>query len=101
MIINTALLFIFYQSETVLEINLVNILLYSVIGGVLTFIFTSLFYIFFELPYKRLIHLIISFINEKKENDDINNELKDYDDDSCNDDSNIDLQDKDIKEKNE
>lgn len=101
LIINTALLFIFYQSETVLEINLVNILLYSVIGGVLTFIFTSLFYIFFELPYKRLIHLIISFINEKKENDDINNELKDYDDDSCNDDSNIDLQDKDIKEKNE
>ena len=59
-IINTILLFIFYQSETLIEINDMNIMLYSLIGGALTFIFTSLFYIFFELPYKRLIRLFFS-----------------------------------------
>ena len=100
LIINTALLFIFYQSETMIEINMMNLLLYSVIAGVLTFIFTSLFYIFFELPYKRLIHLIISLINEKKENDDIDNELKDCDD-SNNEFSETDLEKERTKEKNE
>jgi hypothetical protein len=43
LIINTMLLFIFYQSETLIEINDMNIMLYSLIGGALTFIFTSLY----------------------------------------------------------
>ena len=67
LIINTTLLFIFYQSENMIEINSMNILLYSVIGGGVTFIVTSLFYIFFELPYKRLIRLMCSMINNKKD----------------------------------
>ena len=93
LIINTVLLFIFYQSETMIEINTMNILLNSLIGGAVTFIFTCLFYIFFELPYTRLIHLIFSLRNNKNVKDNINNEFPDYNEDS----SDID----DDKEKNE
>ena len=70
LIINTILLFIFYHSESLIEINSMNIFLYSLIGGTVTFIFTILFYIFFELPYKRLIHLLCSLRNESKEEND-------------------------------
>ena len=94
--INTVLLFIFYQSETMIEINTMNVLLNSMIGGAVTFIFTCLFYIFFELPYKRLIHLILSLRNNKnaKDND---NEFPDGDEDS----SDIEDKESDDKEKNE
>ena len=61
------LLFIFYESETLVELNSLNILLYSIIGGAMTLIFTSLFYIFFELPYKRLIHLICELRKNKND----------------------------------
>ena len=96
LIINTVLLFIFYQSEAMIEINTMNILLNSMIGGAVTFIFTCLFYIFFELPYKRLIHLILSLRNNKnaKDND---NEFPDGDEDS----SDIEDKESDDKEKNE
>ena len=87
LIYNSILLFIFYHSETLIELNIVNIILYFMIGGTITFIFTSLFYILFELPYKRVVHLIISLYNERKEKDDDNdsnsndedNKKSDYD----------------------
>ena len=96
LIINTVLLFIFYQSEAMIEINTMNILLNSMIGGAVTFIFTCLFYIFFELPYKRLIHLILSLRNNKNAKD-IDNEFPDGDEDS----SDIEDKESDDKEKNE
>ena len=45
LIYNSVLLFIFYQNETLIELNMVNIILYYLIGGTITFILTSLFYI--------------------------------------------------------
>ena len=82
-IINTILLFIFYQSETLIEINDMNILLYSLIGGTLTFIFTSLFYILFELPYKRLIRLFFSLKNAKNVSEDADNDMQYNNENSC------------------
>ena len=76
LVINTVLLFIFYHSETLIEINSVGIFLYSLIGGAFTFILTCLFYLFFELPYKRLTHLLCSLIINKNETDDIENDIK-------------------------
>ena len=72
LIYNSVLLFIFYHSETLIELNTVNIILYFLIGGTITFIFTSLFYILYELPYKRVVHIFISLYNERKEKDDDN-----------------------------
>ena len=77
LIINSILLFIFYHSETLIEINSMNIFLYSLIGGTVTFIFTILFYIFYELPYKRLIHLIFSLRNESENSENDDKERKD------------------------
>ena len=74
LIYNSVLLFIFYHNETLIELNMVNIILYFLIGGAITFIFTSLFYILYELPYKRVVHLLISLYNERKEKDDDDND---------------------------
>ena len=95
LVINTILLFIFYESETLIELNTMNIFLYSLIGGVLTFIFTNFFYIFFELSYKKLIRLILSLKNNKNEFDVNDNEYQDYGENSSNDD---DEEDKEKKE---
>lgn len=55
---NPIILFIFYHSETTVVINLYNLILYSVISGFTIFIYSSFFYIFFELSFKKLIHSI-------------------------------------------
>ena len=55
LIINTLLLFIFYHEETLNEVNSISILMFSLIGGGLTFPSMILFYIFYELPLKRVI----------------------------------------------
>ena len=60
LIANIMILFIFYQSETKILLNLYNILLYSLISGSLIFLNGTFAYLFFELPYKRLIHFISS-----------------------------------------
>ena len=57
---NPMILFIFYQSETKILLNLYNLFLYSLISGSLIFLKASFSYIFFELPYKKLIHYINS-----------------------------------------
>ena len=54
------ILFIFYQSETKMLLNLYNLLLYSLISGCLVFLCSSFCYLFFELPYKKLIHILFS-----------------------------------------
>ena len=60
LVANPIILFIFYQSETKILLNLFNLILYSLISGCYIFIVASIGYIFFELPYKRLIHYICS-----------------------------------------
>ena len=54
------ILFIFYQSETKILLNLFNLILYSLISGTVIFICASFSYIFFELPYKKMIRMICS-----------------------------------------
>jgi len=63
------ILFIFYQSETKILLNLFNLILYSLISGTVIFICASFSYIFFELPYKKMIRMICS-------NDSIDDELE-------------------------
>ena len=63
----------------------------------LLLLFLHLFYIFFELPYKRLIHLILSLMNNKNAKDNIDNELPNCDEDS----SDIEDKESEDKEKNE
>ena len=60
LVANPMILFIFYQSETKILLNLYNLLLYSLISASLIFLTATFSYLFFELPYKRLIHYIIS-----------------------------------------
>ena len=67
LIVNSLLLFIFYHEETLIEINSVSILMYSLIGGGLTFFFMSIFYIFFELPLKRMIRVFYKWHSDSKE----------------------------------
>ena len=69
LVANPIILFIFYQSETKILLNLYNLVLYSLISGSVIFLSASFSYIFFELPYKKLIKIIFS-------NDLENNELE-------------------------
>jgi hypothetical protein len=69
LVANPIILFIFYQSETKILLNLYNLVLYSLINGIVIFLSASFLYIFFELPYKKLIRFICS-------NDSYNNELE-------------------------
>ena len=71
LVANPMILFIFYQSETKILLNLYNLLLYSLISASLIFLTATFFYLFFELPYKRLIHYIISEDNNDDYNDDL------------------------------
>ena len=41
--------------------------MYSLIGGGLTFFFMSIFYIFFELPLKRMIRVFYKWHSDSKE----------------------------------
>ena len=79
LIINPVLLFMFYKGETLIGLNSINLFLYSVIGGFFTFVVMCFAYIFFELPLKRLSHLIINknWIDEEDlEQDDEDEEYK-------------------------
>ena len=60
LVANPIILFIFYQSETKILLNLYNLILYSLISGTLIFLSASFSYIFFELPYKKIIKIICS-----------------------------------------
>ena len=61
-------IYIFYQSETVISINLFSVLLYSLINLFLIIIFAIIFYISFELPLKKIFKdLVINRICCRKE----------------------------------
>ena len=82
LIANPLILYIFYQSETRIILNFFNLLLYSIIGTCVSFLFGTIIYLFFELPYKRLIHNIFSWeeqedINDDDDEDDLNKEKDD------------------------
>ena len=51
---NIIILYVFYQSETNINIALYNIILYGFISGFLIIIFSLFVYVSFELPLKRL-----------------------------------------------
>ena len=79
---NPMILFIFYQSETKILLNLYNLILYSLISSSLIFLTASFSYIFFELPYKKLIHYIGSNDDNKDiENDEAEEEKEENSDD--------------------
>ena len=72
---NPLILYIFYQSETRIILNFFNMLLYSIICFWIIFLFGSFTYLFYELPYKRLIHNLIYWDEQgekKEENDEYN-----------------------------
>ena len=60
-----------------------NIILYSLICGFLIFIFSILLYVFIELPFKKILKILIRKWQYKKEIDDKKNddEENDFDDD--------------------
>lgn len=57
------------QSDTRIQFNLENILLYVIIIGFWLFIVTIITYIVFELPYKRLLRLMHTKKQQKVEQD--------------------------------
>ena len=81
LVANPLILYIFYQSETRIILNFYNVLLYSIISGCIIFLVGFFAYLFFELPYKRLIHTLCSNydkedLDEDEEEDKIR-EIKD------------------------
>ena len=85
LIINTLLLFLFYHEETLNEINSISILMYSLLGGGLTFLFMIFFYIFYELPLKRVIRIF--YKNDEAKEDESEEKIKDISDYSESDDN--------------
>ena len=86
LIINTLLLFIFYHEETLNEVNNISILMFSLIGGGLTFPFMILFYIFYELPLKRVIRFFYKNDYDIKE-EEVEYKIKEISDHSESDDN--------------
>ena len=58
--INPTILYILLQSESRINFNIQNCLLYSFITFFFTFILSSIIYSFFEMPYKRFIKLLFN-----------------------------------------
>ena len=83
LISSPVILYIFYQSETVIRINIYNIILYSFISLILIFICVIIFYAFYEFPMKKMFKNLI--IDKNQINLD-NEDLDDYyfDDESSN-----------------
>ena len=86
LVANPIILFIFYQSETKILLNLYNLFLYSLISGSLIFLCASVSYIFFELPYKKLIRCICSDDNDDIKKDENEQEEEEKEDNSDNED---------------
>ena len=78
LVINTLLLFVFYHEETLNEVHPISILMFSLIGGGLTFICMSLFYIFYELPLKRVIRLFYKNYNDINDDESEEKSEKNY-----------------------
>ena len=81
--INIIILFVIFTSETMIIFSAFNIILYSLICGFLIFIFSILLYVFIELPFKKILKILIRKWQYKEEIDDKKNddEENDFDDD--------------------
>ena len=93
MVCNPIILFMFYQSETIVKLTLLNILLYFIINTVFIIIFTILIYVIIELPLKKIFKYIIKRDinnlnleeqNDEEEDDNTNEEEEDDDDENEN-----------------
>ena len=84
LIINIIILFVIYLSETMINFSLANIVLYSLICGFFILVISSFIYSFVELPFKKIIKILIQrkqnieIINKKKDEEE---EEDEYDDD--------------------
>jgi hypothetical protein len=84
LIINIIILFVIYLSETMINFSLANIVLYSLICGFFILVISSFIYSFVELPFKKIIKILIQRkqnienINKKKDEEE---EEDEYDDD--------------------
>ena len=66
LLINPIILYILYTGETKIQFNKSNCLLYSLISFFFVFVLSILFYLFFELPFKRIIKYIFKIKQNKK-----------------------------------
>lgn len=90
MLCNPVILFIFYESETVVKLNLFNLILYFFIDAIVIIISTIIAYIFNELPMKKLFKYMFNKnyqildlteeCNEEEEDDDDDEEKEENDD---------------------
>ena len=80
-ICNMVILFSIYSTETINTINIYNILLNFVYNTIIILFFTSLNYIFLELPFKKLIKLIFNREDEEKIEEEDENEEEEEDED--------------------
>ena len=79
---NVIIIYIFYQSETVITINLYSIIVYSFINIFLIIIFAIIAYIAFELPLKKIFkNLVINKVCCNQETEDLVEE-EDFEEDS-------------------
>lgn len=69
LVVYPVILYFVYQSETQITFDIANTLLYSLICSVFSLLISCLFYISFELPYKRIVRLILKRLNEEEEDD--------------------------------
>ena len=88
---NTSILYIFFQSETVVKLNTFNLWLYFFISTVFIFIVSFIFYISLELPLKKISKYLLSkdykidfekqLVDDDHEEDDEMDEMSNDDDD--------------------
>ena len=83
LVCNPVILFIFYQSETLVKLNILNICLYYSINLVFILIMTIIVSIFIELPLKKISKYIVrreKYLLNLEENEDEFNEINNDDD---------------------
>jgi hypothetical protein len=111
MVSNPVILFIFYESETVVKLNIFNLFLYFFIDIIAIIISTIIAYIFFELPMKKLFKYMFNKkyqildltvdCNEEEEEKEEEEEEDDDDDNDNNDNDNENENDEKEKKENE
>ncbi len=67
LVLNPTILFILFQSGMRINLNIYNCIFYTLISDFIAFIICVLCYIFFELPSKRIVKLILNKSKKPKE----------------------------------
>ena len=67
LVLNPTILFILFQSGMRINLNIFNCIFYTLISDFIAFIICVLCYIFFELPSKRIVKLIVNKSKKPKE----------------------------------